>query len=139
MYRERINELAKNVKHAVPGKPATLSEIKEAEEIVGCRFPAELRELLTEMNGDRWLLFSTEEIKDVAQLTREYLSESYEDIDRHIFFGGNGCGDYYCYNIMNDGSAENGRICVWEHETNKTSFAASSISELIRRYYNDEI
>ena len=139
MYRELINEVANNVKHAVPGKPATLSEIKEAEEIVGCRFPAELRELLTEMNGDRWLLFSTEEIKDVAQSTREYLSESYEDIDRHIFFGGNGCGDYYCYNIMSDGSDENGKIWIWEHETNRTSFAASSISELIRRYYNDEI
>ena len=139
MYRELINEVANNVKHAVPGKPATLSEIKEAEEIVGCRFPAELRELLTEMNGDRWLLFSTEEIKDVALSTREYLSESYEDIDRHIFFGGNGCGDYYCYNIMSDGSDENGKIWIWEHETNRTSFAASSISELIRRYYNDEI
>ena len=139
MYKELINELAKNIKHAGPQKPAAFSEIQEAEEIVGCRFPAELRALLTEMNGDRWLLFSTEEIMEVALSTREYLSESIDDIDRHIFFGGNGCGDYYCYNVMSDGSVENDRIYIWEHEINKTSFAASSISELIRRYYNDEV
>ena len=52
MYKELIGELAKNIKHAVPQKPAALSEIQEAEEIVGCRFPAELRALLTEMKGD---------------------------------------------------------------------------------------
>ena len=139
MYKELISELSKDIKHAVPQKPAALSEIREAEEIVGCRFPAELREMLLEMNGDRWLLFSTEEIKDVALSTREYLSESIDDIDKHIFFGGNGCGDYYCYNIMSDGSVEDGRICIWEHEINRTSFVASSIVKLIRRYYNDEV
>ena len=95
--------------------------------------------MLLEMNGDRWLLFSTEEIKDVALSTRQYLSESIDDIDKHIFFGGNGCGDYYCYNIMSDGSVEDGRICIWEHEINRTSFVASSIVKLIRRYYNDKV
>ena len=108
MYKELINELSKDSGRAVPQKPAALSEIREAEEIVGCCFPAELRELLTEMNGDRWLLFSTGEIKEVALSTREYLSESFDDIDKHIFFGSNGCGDYYCYNITGDGSVDLG-------------------------------
>ena len=139
MYKELINELSKDSGRAVPQKPAALSEIREAEEIVGCCFPAELRELLTEMNGDRWLLFSTREIKEVALSTREYLSESFDDIDKHIFFGGNGCGDYYCYNIMSDGSIDDGKIFIWEHETNETRLVASNITELIRRYYNDEI
>ena len=43
MYKELISELSKDIKYAVPQKPAALSEIREAEEIVGCRFPAELR------------------------------------------------------------------------------------------------
>ena len=51
MSKELISELSKDIKHAVPQKPAALSEIREAEEIVGCRFPAELREMLMEMNG----------------------------------------------------------------------------------------
>ena len=139
MYKELINELSKDSGRAVPQKPAALSEIREAEEIVGCCFPAELRELLTEMNGDRWLLFSTVEIKEVALSTREYLSESFDDIDKHIFFGSIECGDYYCYNITGDGSVDGGRIYIWEHELNQTRPVASSIPELIRRYYNDEI
>ena len=40
---------------------------------------------------------------------------------------------------MSDGSVEDGSIFIWEHEINRTSFIASSITELIRRYYNDEV
>lgn len=39
--------------------------------------------------------------------------ECYEDIEKHIFFDGNGCGDYYCYNINQDGIVDISAIYIW--------------------------
>ena len=91
------------------------------------------------MNGDGWLFFSTEQIKETVAVNREYLLECYDDIERHIFFAGNGCGDCYCYNIDSDGGADVDRIYIWQHETNETDLVASNLAELIRHNYNDEI
>ncbi len=73
------------------------------------------------------------------QINREYLKEIYEDVNCHIFFAENGCGDYYCYNILEDGEIDTSAIYIWEHEINKTSIVAKDIKELIRKYYNSEI
>ena len=72
-------------------------------------------------------------------LNREYLLECYEDIENHIFFAGNGCGDYYCNNVSPDGTVDTSAIYIWLHEDNKTRWVAKDIEELIRRYYNAEI
>ena len=139
MYRELINEFAQNNKHVAAQEPALPAEIDRAEAAVGYPFPEELRELLSEMNGDHYFLLSTDEIMEVVSVNREYLLECYEDIGQHIFFAGNGCGDYYCYNVDSDGCVDSGKIYIWLHEINETRLVASSIPELIRRYYNDEI
>ena len=138
MYRELIEALSGKNSLAVVQPPASLAEIKAAEDAVGVPFPSELRALLSELNGDRWLIFSTKEIMETAALNREVLSECYEDIERHIFFAGNGCGDCYCYNIDEAGQVDDKRIFIWLHETNETELVASSITELIARYYLDE-
>lgn len=139
MYRELIEALSGKNSLAVVQPPASLAEIKAAEDAVGVPFPSELRALLSECNGDRWLIFSTKEIMETTALNREALSECYEDIERHIFFAGNGCGDCYCYNIDASGQVDDKRIFIWLHETNETELVASSITELIARYYLDEL
>ena len=139
MYRELVNEFAKDYRYSVIQEPALPAEIEEAEKCVGFPFPEELRALLSEMNGDRFLLFSTKEIMEIAEATREYLEESCEEIRQHIFFAGNGCGDYYCYNADSDGNVDSSKIYIWLHETDECRPVASDIPELIRRYYQDEI
>lgn len=139
MYKELILECARNNQWTVIGSPATIAEIQAAESIVGYPFPAELTQLLLELNGDSYLLLSTNRIIENCQLNRAYLKECYEDIDQHIFFAENGCGDYYCYNVTENGEANTSAIYVWEHETNETSVVAKDIADLIRRYYNSEI
>ncbi|MBQ7295571.1 MAG: SMI1/KNR4 family protein [Clostridia bacterium] len=139
MYKELILECSKDIKWTRIQSPATIAEIQKAENIVGYTFPDELRELLSELNGDSYLILSTDQIKENCLLNREYLKECYEDIDCHIFFAGNGCGDYYCYNVTDNGKADTSAIYIWEHETNETHFVATSIKELIIRYYNSEI
>ncbi len=139
MFKKLITSCAKGIRFVKIQRPAKEKEIKAAEAAVGYCFPAELTQLLSELNGDRWLFFSTEEIIHTTQIAREGLRECYPDIDRHIFFAGNGCGDYYCYNILPDDTVETTAIYIWEHETNETHQVASSLSELIVRYYHDEI
>ncbi len=94
--------------------------------------------LLKELNGDKWLFFSIDEIINTIKTVREAFEEDYLGIENHLFFASNGCGDYYCYEIL-DGKADIASIYMWEHETNETHKVASNITELIRRYYNDEI
>lgn len=139
MYREIVEEYAAGNAQVLPQEPAPLQEIRRAEEMVGHTFPQELVDLLLEMNGDRWLLMSARDIIETALMTREYLSECYSDISRHIFFASNGCGDYYCYNVDESGTVDSGRIYIWEHETNECCVVAGSVAELIERYVNDEI
>lgn len=62
-----------------------------------------------------------------------------KELDRLIFFAGNGCGDYYCYYADADGAIDDGVIYIWEHEESCLKKAASNIEELIVRYYHDEI
>jgi cell wall assembly regulator SMI1 len=139
MYRELVSKYINENQWAAIEKPCLDTKIQEAEKIVGYPFPQELKNLLLEMNGDRWLLLSAEQMIENVHNNRLYLAECYEGIDRHIFFATNGCGDYYCYNIFPNGKVDTSAIFIWEHETNETHAVASDISELIRRYYRDEI
>lgn len=139
MYKELVLECSEGKAKIHIQEPATLEEIQEAEKVVGYNFPEELKKLLLEMNGDKWLLFSTEKIIECVTLNREYLSGCYEDIERHIFFAGNGCGDYYCYNVSGDGMVDTSAIHIWLHEDNETCMVAKNIEELIWRYYNSDI
>lgn len=139
MYRELVVECSEGRARVQIQEPATLSEIQGAEKVVGYNFPEELKKLLLEMNGDKWLLFSTDQIIERVSLIREYLLECYEDIEQHIFFAGNGCGDYYCYNVSPEGTVDTSAIHIWLHEDNETRMVAKDMEELIRRYYNSEI
>ena len=114
--------------------------------MAGYTFPEDLKNLLRETNGDRELLWSSAEIINTVQLNRKYFPECFDDIeeyrhriDRHIFFAGNGCGDYYCYRVLEDGVVDVSGIYMWEHETFESHYVARDIADLIIRYYNNEI
>lgn len=123
--------------------PASLSDVLDVENYFGNMLPYELVELLLECNGDGDLLFSCGEIIQTAKLLRNgplaEIPEVYKDIDKLCFFGGNGCGDYFCYKILDDGTISDGEIFLWNHETGETAFAANTLSELICRYYNGNL
>lgn len=146
MYRELIEEQIRHHDWARLQEPCPEEEIERAEALVGYPFPEELKELLRETNGDRWLLMSAEQIIETVRLNREILAECFdnreefeEKIDRHIFFAANGCGDYYGYRILPDGKVDTTALYIWEHETFEHRIAARDICDLILRYYGDEI
>ena len=145
MYRELIGKLIKDHAWAKLQEPCPEKEIAEAEAYVGFAFPEELKALLRETNGDRWLLLSAEEIINHVKINREifpeYLApdEFEEKVNRHIFFATNGCGDYYCYRVFPNGDTDASAIYIWEHELFEIREAAKNIADLITGYYNDEV
>lgn len=56
-----------------------------------------------------------------------------------FFFATNGCGDYYCYRVSENGEVDTSGIYIWEHEEFETHYVAKDIRDAIIKYYNDEI
>lgn len=138
MYLELIQQNIPQNPWIRPQPPATPEQIRWAEQQMRVSFPEELRALLLELNGDRYLLLSAERIVECNRLTREGLSECYDGLENLLFVAENGCGDYYCYKIS-QGQITDPELYRWDHEDNETRPVASSLAEMITRYYNDEI
>ena len=146
MYKELIAKCIEGNEWAKLQKPCSEREISKAEKIVGYAFPKELKDLLRETNGDNNLLLSAKQIIENVNRNRKILSEAYDDIekyrekvDRHIFFATDGCGNYFCYRILPDGTADTSAICFWDHETDDCEPVANNIADMIVKYYNGEI
>ena len=71
MYRELVLELSKGNEWVKVQPPCSEVVISEAEKVVGYSFPEELKNLLREMNGDKWLFLSAEAIIENVKLNRE--------------------------------------------------------------------
>ena len=145
MYRDLICELTKGHSWARLQDPCSEDEIIKAEKYVGFIFPEELKTLLRETNGDRWLLLSAEQIISNVKANREIFPEYLEPdefeqkVNRFVPFATNGCGDYYGYRVLENGDTDSSSICIWEHELFDTREVAKDIVELITKYYNDEV
>ena len=146
MYKEFIEGFIRGHRWATLQAPCPENKIEEAERYVGFAFPDELKNLLRETDGDNWLLMSADQIMQRVKLNREILADAFDDedefnekVDRHIFFGSNGCGDHYCYRILPNGEADTSAIYIWEHELFETRKVAKDIPDLIAKYYNDEV
>ena len=113
----------------------------------------ELRALLRELNGDKWLLLSASDIvKNAEQNRKAYLPlfeedftmEEYRDrIERFLFFAENGCGDLYGYRLSPEGVPDETTIFYWDHEEIGEPCCwkpvAKNITEFLTRYYRNEI
>lgn len=145
MYRELIEGLTAENGWVKLREPCPEDEITKAEEYVGFEFPEELKALLRETNGDGFLLLSAEEIVSNAKMSREIFPEFLEadefeeKVNRFVFFATNGCGDYYCYRVLENGKTDASAIYIWEHEVFEIREVANNISELITKYYSDEV
>lgn len=145
MYRELLSELIHGHDWAKLQNPCSEKDILAAEKYVGYTFPDELKALLRETDGDHWFLLSAKEIIENVERNRNIMAEYFEPdeflekVDRHIFFATNGCGDYYCYRILENGETDTSAIYLWEHELFETHLVAKDIRDAITKYYHNEI
>ena len=145
MYRELIGKLIEGHDWAKLQEPCPEKQIKKAEKYVGFTFPEELKALLRETNGDHWFLLSAEEIISNVKRNREIMAEYFEPdefeekVNRFVYFASNGCGDYYCYRVLSNDETDTSAIYIWEHELFEIRDVAKDISDLITKYYNNEV
>lgn len=139
MYVELVRKCAKAADnpYVIPQRPAKEAEIRETERRLAVPFPPELRKLLSEMDGDRWLLWPTRWIVQENLENREAFRD-WVDLTQFLFFAGNGCGDLYGYRIEN-GSISSSAIYLWDHEDGEARVVARNLAEMIRLYYEDQI
>lgn len=60
-------------------------------------------------------------------------------LDCLLFFGGNGCGDYFGYPITSQDAVRDDNVFMWEHEYDNRIWKANNLEDAIKKYYNDEI
>jgi hypothetical protein len=137
-WRILIEELAKDNPYVKLNPPASEQQIHEVEKKLDVPLPDDLADLLREFNGDSWLIFSTEQIIETNLSIREAL-DSYMPLDCLLFFGGNGCGDYFGYPITRGDGVRNDNVFMWEHEWDNRIWKANNLEDTIRKYYNNEI
>ena len=130
-------ELTSKHNYIKPNSQATHKQISDLEKSLGNKLPTDLKELLLEMNGDNWLIFSTEQIAETNLSVRKL--DCFMPLDCLLFFGGNGCGDYYGYPITLQDGVRDDNVFMWEHEYDNRIWKASNLEEAIKKYYNDEI
>jgi len=136
-WQALYKDLAGTHEYVKPNPPATNEQIINVEENLKIELPTDLKELLFDMNGDNWLIFSTEQILEINMSVRKL--DFYMPLDCFLFFAGNGCGDYYGYPItLADGVRDND-VFIWEHEGDCRIWKARGLEDAIRKYYNSEI
>lgn len=139
MYKEQLKKYAASNEYVKLSVGADKSAVSKAEKETGYIFPSELKTLLSETDGDGYLFLSADEIIETNQRLRAFIKECYEDNEKLLFFAQNGCGDYYCYKILQSVKADESRIYIWLHEDNELTPVTGNIKEFIDRYFNNEI
>lgn len=125
--------------------PATENRIAAAEQALGVRFPAPLRELLLETDGitDE---YGSQVIWPVAEIERQNrhfrmnpgFRDLYMPFDNLLLFGADSGGDHFAFAIHADGRIHKRDVYRWEHETDARSWFAGRLERFLERVLKSE-
>lgn len=142
MYIDLLKQYAAHIDNVKFHPAATEGEIGEAEKRLNILFPNELKDLLFEINGDDFLLWSLDQMikenLDLRGMNPKIIEPELFDFSKFLFFATNGCGDYYGYKIEY-GKIGSTSIFVFDHEEYTARVVAADVAELIKLYYQDQI
>ncbi len=146
MWKKLILTLTTKNQYVEPNPPASIEQMQEVESKLRVLLPNDVKELLLELNGDSFLILSTQQIIEYNLMTRNIMKDIYEEdyqpVEYYLFIAGSGCGDYYGYGITSFGIKDSD-IYMWNHEEAdvKCNFikVASNLKELIELYYTDKL
>ena len=131
-----FDELMKKHDYIAPNPPATQAQIDEIETALRNKPPDDLTELLLEMNGDNWFVFSAGQIIQINLSMR--VIDVFMPLDSLLFFAGNGCGDYFGFPIASNGEIKTDCVFLWDHESDSRILKAGGLEEIIVKYYGGE-
>ena len=135
-WKALIERFSSGNSNVVPNLPATETQLAEIEEKLKVILPSDLRECLSELDGDNWLIFSSAQIIETNERLRGM--SCFMPLDCLLFVGGNGCGDYFGYPITGEG-IDDCNVFMWEHEYDNRVWRANGLQDLVEKYYSAEI
>lgn len=135
-YKELYDTLP-NIEWVNLTDPATKDDIASVKSKLGVYLPEDLYNFYSETDGDDCAIFSVTRLISENQDLRRMAEGVYMPLDCFLFFGDNGCGDYFGYPIIG-GETEEQRIYMWNHDTDERILVAQTLEELINLYYGDE-
>lgn len=147
MWKEFIVSLTADNQYVKPNAPATIEQVQEVENKLEVILQKDIKDLLFELNGDSDLILSTQQIIDYNLMTRKMMmydidEDDYQPVDHYLFVAGDGCGDYYGYEITDDGIKDD-NIYMWNHEGTDVNCnfikVANNLKELIELRYTNRI
>jgi hypothetical protein len=136
-WRALIESLTKDHPNINLNAPATEHQINQVERKLDVHIPDDLKGFWRQLNGDNYLVFSTDQIIETNLSIRE--QGFYMPLDCLLFFGGNGSGDYFGYPITHDDGVRDDSVFIWEHEFDNRVWKANDLEDAINKYYNGEI
>lgn len=133
MWKEYMVKLSQNSDFVKVNNPAEITEVTEAESVLGINFPDDYRQCLMEINGNDDCLYSIRSMVELNILMKELYPE-----DNYLRVGGNGCGDDIFYRIK-DGSVNSSELYMWWHEDDMSENEpfASNLMEAIVKLYSE--
>ena len=117
--------------------PTTQAQISDVERTLDCILPGDLKDLLLEMNGDNWFVFSTEQIIEINLSMRAL--DCFMPLNCLLLFAGNGSGDYFGFPITQQDGIKEDSVFFWDQEYDNRIWKASGLEDAIKKYYNEEI
>src|SRR5688572_13658886 len=127
------------------GRPATDDRIAEAEQALGVRFPAALRELLLEADGITGE-YGSHAVWPVAEIerqnkqfrTNESFRELYMPFEHLLLFGSDAGSDHFAFAIHADGKIHKNDVYRWEHENDARSWFAARLEQYLEKRLKSE-
>lgn len=136
MYKELYDTLP-NIEWVNLSDPATKDDIASVKATLDVYLPDDLCNFYLETDGDGCAIFPASRIASENLDLRRISEGVYMPLDCLLFFGDNGCGDYFGYPIIS-GEVDEGRIFMWNHDTDERIFICRTLEEFISLYYGDE-
>ena len=136
-WKTLYNGLINGHNYIKPNPPAASADIARVQASLCVELPSDITELLLEMNGDNWFVFSAEQIVEINLSVRAL--GCYMPLDCFLFFAGNGCGDYFGYPVTKEDGVRQDNVFMWDHEYDNRVWKASSLEDVIKKYYAGEI
>lgn len=134
---KELYESLPNIEWVELTNPSKKEDIELIKSKLGVDLPNDLYNFYLESDGDGCAIFSVSRLVGENCDLRAMAEGVYMPLDCFLFFGDNGCGDYFGYPIIG-GEAEQDRIFMWNHDSDERYFICNTLEEFINLYYGDE-
>ena len=119
--------------------------IRTAEQALGIRFPASLRDLLLEADGiaDEYGSHAVWPVAEIERQNKQFRTNErfrnlYMPFDNLLLFGADAGSDHFAFAIHADGKIHKNDVYRWHHENDARSWFAPRLEQFLEKRLKSE-